>query len=256
MLFSQGIRAMSFHLHGLATLLRANVPIAAVLRFGAPVVVMTLLGVIVSSALAAPPSPSGEPDAIHETASGTTAETILSNQSDALRERLLDNKVVILQNVRAKATGGDGLIVGFVIFETEIERVYLFLSQTTRQIEYRPEITSIETLSWDDEGPIDRHKIRIVFNRFIYHLRWHLDPLRRTLWWELDKNQDNDLEEVYGRWELFPMEEGGTLGRFTASVDVGSSVPGFLQDYITRRNLPKTMENNRLWIDSGGTYRP
>ena len=52
------------------------------------------------------------------------------------------------------------------------------------------------------------------------------------------------------------MEDGRTLGRSGTSVDVGSAVPAFLQDWLTRKKLPQTMERVRLWVDSGGTYRP
>ena len=34
------------------------------------------------------------------------------------------------------------------------------------------------------------------------------------------------------------------------------SVPRFFQSWITRRNLPKTIDRARRWVDSGGSWRP
>jgi hypothetical protein len=214
------------------------------------------LALLWSAALCLAALPAHSTDGLPEPVPGATAEDILSAQPRELVEALRAKKVVMLQKVRERKGRDEGLIVGFVIFAADRESVYGLLSQTSRQIEFRPEITSIETLSRDADGPVDRHTIRILFNRFVYHLRWHLDPAHRTLRWTLDDRRENDLERLRGSWELFEMKDGGTLGRFTTSVNVGRAVPGFLQDYITRRNLPETMERNRRWVDSGGTYRP
>lgn len=220
-------------------------------RFGLPRWAALLAGFALVSA---PDAASAE--AQPEQAPPVMGEEILAAQPRALVERLRQKKVVTLQDIGAARARDDDLIVGFVLFESDKQKVYRFLSQTTRQVEYRPELTSIETLSRDAEGPVDRQSIRIVFRRFVYHLRWHLDPVGYRLRWELDESRHNDLDRVRGSWELFDLENGGTLGRFTASVDVGKAVPRMLQDYITRRNLPRTMEDNRRWVDSGGTYRP
>ena len=59
-----------------------------------------------------------------------------------------------------------------------------------------------------------------------------------------------------GFWEFYPTEDGGTLGRAGNSISVGARVPAFLQDWITRKNLPKTMNRVRRWVNSGGSYRP
>ena len=74
--------------------------------------------------------------------------------------------------------------------------------------------------------------------------------------WELDPHFDNDLAGLVGFWEFYPLEDGRTLGRSGARVDVGPAVPASLQDWITRKNLPQSMEHVRQWVDSGGSYRP
>jgi len=33
-------------------------------------------------------------------------------------------------------------------------------------------------------------------------------------------------------------------------------VPGFLQNGITRKNVPEGLDNTRQWVDSNGRWRP
>ena len=98
--------------------------------------------------------------------------------------------------------------------------------------------------------------LKILFQRYVYRIEYRLFPGRRRIEWHLDERFDNDLDKMSGYWELYEMPDGRTLGRSGTSVDVGPSVPAFLQDWITRKNLPRTMDRVRLWVDSGGTYRP
>ena len=95
-----------------------------------------------------------------------------------------------------------------------------------------------------------------VTRRYIYLRDTTLDPIARRIRWDLDPAFDNDLAHVSGFWELFPLDENRTLARFGISVDVGPAVPGFLQDWITRKNVPGSMERARLWVNSEGRYRP
>ena len=67
---------------------------------------------------------------------------------------------------------------------------------------------------------------------------------------------ENDLRDVSGFWQLYDLDETHTLARFGTRVDVGPALPGFLQDYATRKNVPQTMDHVRRWVDSNGTWRP
>ena len=91
--------------------------------------------------------------------------------------------------------------------------------------------------------------------RVTYFLRYRVDFAARRISWQLDDTYPSQLRRVDGYWELFVMGDDQTLGRFGVQVDVGP-VPASLQEYATRRSIPKTMENARRWIDSDGRWRP
>jgi hypothetical protein len=186
----------------------------------------------------------------------SSAETILASQPADLVARLMKKKVIVLQEIREEGSLRGGLVSSYVLFEKPIERVYLLLSQSARQVEFRPELTSIETVELGPDGPIDEQRLKILFQRYVYRLEYRLSPKRRRIEWVLDKRFDNDFKDVLGYWELFEMEDGGTLGRSGTSIDVGPAIPAFLQDWVTRKNIPKAMKRVQRWVDSDGTYRP
>jgi len=176
------------------------------------------------------------------------AEAVLAAQPPDLVRTLLESKVVLAGHADASTQTAQG----FVIFEQPVERVYRLLSQTTRQREYRPELETIETVRPLEDGSIDEHHLKIMFIGIRYRLRNHWDPAHRRISWELDPEFENDLRRVDGSWELFALDASRTLGVLTTKVEVAAGMPSFLQDYVTRKNLPGTLERCRHWVDADG----
>ena len=89
-----------------------------------------------------------------------------------------------------------------------------------------------------------------------YRLRDRFHAATRTITWELDPSFESTLRHVSGYWELHALDAERTLARFGTKVSVSAAVPGFLQNGITRKNVPDSLENTRQWVDSGGRWRP
>jgi hypothetical protein len=140
----------------------------------------------------------------------------------------------------------------YVVFERPVERVYELLSATARQAEYRSELASLETVAQTSEGRIDEHHIRLVFVKVAYRLRYHFDPVRRRIAWKLDPDFESEMRRVEGSWELHAMDSSRTLGRFATAVDVSEAIPEFLEEAITRRTLPRTLDRCREWVNADG----
>jgi ribosome-associated toxin RatA of RatAB toxin-antitoxin module len=183
------------------------------------------------------------PPALAELAEG---ERLLAAHPPALVEALFHDRVVL-------AKDGEPLAArGLVIFAKPVERVFQLLSQTSRQLEFRPDLAGIETLESLPDGTLEEHRIRILFLDIRYHLRNRLDRERRLIRWELAPGFEHDLERVEGSWELYPLPQDRTLGVFETRVEVGPAMPSFLQDYATRKSLPGTLERCRRWVDGDG----
>ena len=147
-------------------------------------------------------------------------------------------------------------IEALVLFEQPRHRTMRLLSQTARQIEYRPERIHVEPILWSEAAVLDQHTLRIAFMRIEYRLRSHFDYESYRIWWELDPEFPNDLHRLEGFWQLEELDPNRTLGRFGTRVEVGPALPSFLQDLATRRSLPRTMRRVRRWVNSDGANRP
>ena len=186
-----------------------------------------------------------------QSASGTvvTARSILAEQPQDVLDELESKSWVMIED-SADAT----FVTALVIFEAPLDRSMRLISQTGRQVEFRPELKANDTLETYEDGTLERQRLKIMFTSIVYHLRYHVDFEAHRVSWDLDTSRENDLKEVSGYWELYAIDESRTLVKFGTRVDVGS-LPGFLQDYATRKNVPKSLQNARRWVNSDGTWR-
>jgi hypothetical protein len=182
--------------------------------------------------------------------SASSAAGVLAGQPRPVVDQLFARKLVLLSRDEGP------FVEALVIFAQPRPRTLRLLAQTARHTEFRPELERIETVSWGDREVLDDHHLKILFMPIQYRLRHRFDWEGARIWWELDPAFENDLSEVAGFWELYELEGDRTLARFGSRVVVGPSLPLWLQDAVTRKNLPATVERVRLWVDSNGTYRP
>ena len=182
-----------------------------------------------------------------------SSRRLLDGLSPELVDRLFEKKWILLQQIDADvASLSGGYLMAYVIFDQPFERTYELLSQTSRQVEYRPELSSVETVDRFPDGNLDEHQMKILLMKIKYRLRYRTDPKRHRISWSLDPDFDNDLDRIDGFWEIHPLDDARTLARLGTSVDIGSILPSVLQNMIASRNLPKTIERCRSWVNANG----
>lgn len=186
-------------------------------------------------------------------ADARTAEQVLAAEPPELAERLRRERMLVLEDVGG---GQDSFIVAFVLFAQPRARVTGLLEQAERQPEYRPELKSVRTIERTPDTRVDEQRLTILFQEFVYRLRYTRDADSGRLAWALDPAFDNDLRQVEGFWELYEGQDGTTLGRFGSRVDVGPAVPAFVQKTLSRQTVLRYVENARRWVDSEGRWRP
>jgi hypothetical protein len=181
-----------------------------------------------------------------------SAQALLDAQPAELREELLEERMVLLPS--------DGLPKGqveaLVLFSQPPEKVWALLLQRDRQKEFRPEITELSIVEQSSDRVVEEQHLKIAFLDVAYRLECRVDAGTHTLSWQLDPSFESTLEHVSGYWELHALDVGRTLARFGTRVSVSPAVPGFLQNGITRKNVPESLENTREWVDSDGRWRP
>jgi hypothetical protein len=179
-----------------------------------------------------------------------SAAEVLSAQPAGVVARLEQDKVVV------STSEADHWVRAFAIFERPRDEVMHLIAQSTRQIEYRPEITAISTVETFPHGNVDEHQLRILFVELKYYLRSQIDYTEGRAWWTLDTTRPSDLSRLDGYWEFYEYGPARTLGAFGTVVDIGPALPGFIQDLASRKSVPQTVDRTRRWVDSNGTWRP
>ena len=172
-------------------------------------------------------------------------QQLLRAQPESVVRRLLDAKLLVLDEA------GE-MVRAFVLFDRPVGRVFELLAATDRQGEFRSELEGLATVEQLPDGHVDEHHIRILFVEVGYRLRYRLDPAQQRIHWELDPSFESPMRRIEGSWELFAMDPTHTLGRFSTLVDVGKALPAFLEDAVTRRTLPSTLERCRRWVNADG----
>lgn len=181
-----------------------------------------------------------------------SAQALLDAQPAERREALLEERLVLLPSDGLP----EGQVEALVVFERPADRVWELLLARERQREYRPELTELSVLEQSGDGVVEEQHLKIAFLSVSYRLRDRFDADTRTITWQLDPDFESTLEHVSGYWELHPLDAERTLARFGTKVSVSAAVPGFLQNGITRKNVPESLENTRQWVDSDGRWRP
>lgn len=179
-------------------------------------------------------------------------EPFLRAISPELLPRLERERFLLLPSAKS----APGVVEGLVLFSQPHAQVWRLLGQTERQREYRPELVELTNVERFANGVVDRHRIRVLFIRLAYHLRYELDAGTWHIAWSLDPRYENGVQQISGSWDLFDLRGDRTLGRFGTTVRVGAGLPRSLQDAVTRKNVPETLDNVRQWVDSGGRWRP
>jgi hypothetical protein len=202
-----------------------------------------VVGLAVGAASGQPALPENRP---------ASAQALLEAQSKDVVEDLMSDRMVLVQGENPKP----GLVEALVLFSQPVEKVWELLLQRERQKEFRPELTSITVIERSADGLTEEQHLKIAFLSVGYRLLDRFEPDTLTFTWELDPTFESPHEHGSGYWELHALDSPRTLARFGTKVSVSPAVPGFLQNGITRKNVPQTLENTRQWVDSDGRWRP
>jgi Polyketide cyclase / dehydrase and lipid transport len=183
-----------------------------------------------------------------------SGESMLSREPPELVKRLYDNGLVVMEDV----AGPDrtSFVVAYVMFAQPRERALALVTDPRRQTEWRSDLKRVDTVETGTDTRVDEIRMKVMFRELVYRVRYRREPETDRIAWTLDSRFDNDLSRFEGFWEFYPLQAGGTLGRFGTHVDAGAAIPAFMQKDLTRRSVVTTMENCRKWVDSDGAWRP
>ncbi len=179
--------------------------------------------------------------------------TSLPSFPEATLKAMREDGVALFSGQEAGA--GTRYIKALVLFDASADETMKLLTQTARQVEYLPLLKRATVLEHQSHENVEKHEVKAGLFTVVYQMRHHWNMSTRQIWWCLNANADNDLKVARGYWRIYPLDSTQSIGEYGTHVDVGTAVPQFLQDFAVRKDVPKALNNQRLWVNSGGTFK-
>ena len=67
-----------------------------------------------------------------------------------------------------------------------------------------------------------------------------IDRANGVITWKLDDSKENEIRATTGFWAVKPHKDG-CLVYYSVALDTGHAVPGWLEDYLTKKDLPSVV---------------
>ena len=145
--------------------------------------------------------------------------------------------------------------VAFVIIDKPPEAAFAVLQDYGKIPEYMPRVVKV-TLSEKTPARMKVvQELKVLFKTVVYTLILDFNAQKKRMDWKLDKSASNDIKDTWGFWEFVPYENGKTLVVYNIAADTGVAIPQFLEDYLTKKDLPEVLLAMKRRTESGGTWK-
>ena len=169
--------------------------------------------------------------------------------------KLNKGEIVILKDIGHEESTSKGFIKAAMIVNQPIDKVYSLMAQDWRQAEYVPYLEKMFVVQKFPDGNLDEEELKILIVTLHFRVRWYHEPQKFAFHWNLDPDFKNDLKRLEGFWKFYYLDDNRTLCRYGTVSETGFGIPKSVQDFLTRKDLPKALEAQKLWLESGGNYR-
>ena len=170
-------------------------------------------------------------------------------------ERVKQGEMVILEEPAQEGQSDSRLIRCAMILDQPIDKVWELLIYTPNQEKYLSELNRAELVKRQEDQDFIIFYVKLLFISLDYQVNHHFEHDNYYMWWKLDPEYDNDLAHLEGYWRLYRIDENHTLARYGTKLVVADLIPNSIQEYLTRKNLPASLDATRKFINSGGKYR-
>jgi hypothetical protein len=142
-----------------------------------------------------------------------------------------------------------------VLINAPVETCWKIFLEFDKQQLYIPRKTRSELLKREGNIAYVLKEFDFYVIKIQYTMKYTIDDVNHKLNFELAKEYPHDLQDSAGYYWFEAYTPEQTLLTYAAlKVDTGVKVPGFVQDYLTSRDLPDVVRNIKKRIESGGTW--
>jgi hypothetical protein len=169
-------------------------------------------------------------------------------------KRLRDGQVVILDKDLSQGAQLQRFIQAAMILNQPIDQAWALFHDTQRQEQYLPRLYKVTTVedhpTWNKEDFF----VKLSFINLSYRVQHNFEPEKYYFYWTLDPGYKNDLKHLEGYWKLFKIDDKHTLARYGTIVNTSDLIPRSIQEFLTKQDLPESMDAVKKYIDSNGTF--
>lgn len=184
------------------------------------------------------------------------ADGPLAGYTPKQRQRLLAGKPVFSH---AKGSAGEGANRGSgraaVVVEAPIDTCFEIFGDLGQQYLYFPRKTRSDVIASQGNRRWVRTEVDFSVKTIVYTVRYTIDRSHHRFDFALDKRYPHDIAELSGHFRFERIDDRRTLLTYVATeLDSGFAVPGFIEKYVTSRDLPAQVVNVKKRIESGGSW--
>ena len=138
----------------------------------------------------------------------------------------------------AGETRGRGLAIGFV--KADKNKIMNTLLDYPSYPQWMPRVKKTEVYHKTPTQVYVQFTLKVVIT-IVYHIKHTINVGAGTITWELDKSKENEIRDTTGSWLVKPHKDGCLLF-YSVALDSGHAVPGWLEDYLTKKDLPNVIK--------------
>jgi hypothetical protein len=129
---------------------------------------------------------------------------------------------------------------GFAIIDAPVEVVWKALEDWDAYPKIFPRTVDVKEVSRKGDRSLIRFLIGYKILSIKYHVTVSRDWEKKTVSFELAKNQAQDINKTRGYWKLLPQPDGRTLVAYAVALQVPAGIVTFLGDKM-ERSLEKSV---------------
>lgn len=171
-----------------------------------------------------------------------------------LKKAEAGNLVTIFdRNKEGGKSAGQGVVLGLI--DRPVDAVWKVLVDSKAHPEYMPRVVKTETYD-SDTGEIGiQETLKVLYRSVRYHVLQRNDDAQHRITWRLDRSKKNDIADTSGYWAIVPHGDTQSIAIYAVHVDSGLPIPQFVEDFLSRQDLPGVVQAVKKRVESDGQYK-
>jgi len=169
----------------------------------------------------------------------------------------LEKGEAVFKHVQTKSDDGEtrGHGESAAIINKPIDQCWKILLEYDKMHLYFPRKTKSEVVEKEGNRVAVYKEFSFYVTSIKYTMDYFVDADAHRIDYKINKKYPSDIKDTEGIFLFEKVDEKRTLFTYAVlKLDTGVKVPGFIQEYITSKDLPAVVLNVKKRIESGGKW--